>query len=735
MPEKNKGNDPYVSIATADPYASIVTDVDPFKATKENKEGVYNMQTPDGQIVSVPYSKVMSASKAGYLISPDDRLTYGKDKLAELTGKGQKGSFNPDTDLPHSYTEIGAGGAPWYKSVKGWERAGLDLLPTAGGVVGGIIGGGGGLETGPGAIATGAAGAAAGGGLGETVRESLTEKLFPFEHRMTPKESAEHIVGQGALQGASEAGGRVATKAMQPLARYLERTALASSKAGVPLLPSEAAGKAPSYVEKFLKGSVLTSGKMDKFREAQNQQTKAAVEKIADNISKYAGSPEELGKKVQEGIAAHEKQFRAVQNQMYADIGKQVNERVVKIPVTTTSQVPTGLLDQYGKPTFTTSTVTKLADKTVDDVMPSTKALKIFAAQELKKLDQVEQILDPNLLGSSRSMLNNILDAPDNITYNAMRTARSDTLAKVRELDQALAGKQAGLAKKMADLFDTSIMDAVKKSKIPGLEQQVRAADAFTANEHRMFEQALVKKIVDTKKPEAIATLIRGKAIGNEETRDLFKILPKSLHAPVQRQIVLDSMRQSMNNVSKAFNERKFAELIGGIGDERGQIIFGSNWKNIKELTGIMERINGPVGLQGGAGAALQNFAILKNAMLLAIPGGEALRGEWLGSVGSLAGEWASLNAIASAMIHPDKAALMLKAAQQVVKHVPYATTTLGYEAIDLGRKHEGKPPSLMEQAEERGRQLKEQYAKPSAQPLPYTHTYDEKSGQIVPVQ
>jgi len=364
---------------------------------------------------------------------------------------------------------------------------------------------------------------------------------------------------------------------------------------------------------------------------------------------------------------------------------------------------------------------TVLQDHVVDDVMPSTVDLKKFAAEELKKLDQVEKVLDPNLLGQSRSMLENLANAPNNMPYSAMRAARSDTLAKVRELDQAMAGKQAGLAKKMAGLFDDSIMDAVQKSKIPGLEAQVRAADAFTANEHKMFEQALVKKIVDTKKPEAIATLIRGKAIGNEETRDLFKILPKSLHQPVQRQILIDTMRQSTNNTSKAFNERKFAETISSIGDDRGQIIFGSNWKNIKELTSIMEKINGPVGMQGGSGAALQNFSILKNLMLAATPFGLAEKGQYGAAFGSLVAEWASLNALASAMTNPATAEKMLKVAQQFVKYGPYGVT--GAIQLNRGqRKSKGEnPKSVLEETKDKARELQDQMHKSGLAPAPST--------------
>lgn len=281
-------------------------------------------------------------------------------------------------------------------------------------------------------------------------------------------------------------------------------------------------------------------------------------------------------------------------------------------------------------------------------------------------------------------MLENILKAPDNLPYKAMASARSDALSKVRELDQALAGKQAGLAKKMAELFDESMITAADKSKIPGLSDEIRAANKFTADEHKMFEQALVKKVVDTKKPEAIATLIRNPNIGNQETRDLFAILPKQLHQPVQRQIIMDTMRQSVNLNTKMFNERRFAETLAKIGDERGKIIFGSNWKNIKELTSIMERINGPVGMQGGAGAALQNFSALKNLMLtVAAPLSLSSHGEYGKAAGSLAAEWVSLNILAGAMTHPATAAKMLSVAQGFARTLPYMATG----AYEVGRK------------------------------------------------
>ena len=281
----------------------------------------------------------MEAYKNGYKIHPDDRITYANDKVAELTKKGQKDKFNPNTDLPEAFDVVKAqpkfGSIEWFKSKgQGAVRGALDLLPTAGGIAGGAIGGAVGVESGPGAIATRAGGAALGGAAGEALRQHLDEEAFPYDYRMSGKDKAKYIATQGGIMGLLEGIGAINDQyGMGPVARHLKDTALKSEKAGVPLLPSEAAGKAPSFLEKFAKGSILTSGKMEDFRAIQNEKTRAAVEKVADQISTFQGSQEDLGKLVQDGIAQHKKAFRAIQGQMYDDIAKDVGEHTIKVPV------------------------------------------------------------------------------------------------------------------------------------------------------------------------------------------------------------------------------------------------------------------------------------------------------------------------------------------------------------------------------------------------------------------
>lgn len=95
----------------------------------------------------------------------------------------------------------------------------VSQLPAAGGLIGGILGAGAGAETGPGAVGTAALGASAGGGLGETVRQSLTEKLHPEDKKMGATETAARIAGQAGLQGVNELGGQVAGRTVGKILR------------------------------------------------------------------------------------------------------------------------------------------------------------------------------------------------------------------------------------------------------------------------------------------------------------------------------------------------------------------------------------------------------------------------------------------------------------------------------------------------------------------------------------
>jgi len=144
---------------------------------------------------------------------PDGNIGEFPDSMSDADIESVLQKQFPSNAAPAPRVSVGAAPDPW--SWAGIKSRAMTLrdqtinqLPTVGGIVGGLVGAGGGIETGPGALLTGTAGAAAGGGLGEDLRQSLNEYFHPEDRKMTPGEAASNIAGQTAAQGASEFVGR-----------------------------------------------------------------------------------------------------------------------------------------------------------------------------------------------------------------------------------------------------------------------------------------------------------------------------------------------------------------------------------------------------------------------------------------------------------------------------------------------------------------------------------------------
>lgn len=110
---------------------------------------------------------------------------------------------------PHAYQEFSGVDLP------GFVKAGLGLLPAAGGLAGGLAGGAGGtiLGLGVGGVPGAIGGAAVGGAGGEAVRQLAEHALnaagYATEAPQSAGAAAKGIGLQGLEQGAYEAGGRV----------------------------------------------------------------------------------------------------------------------------------------------------------------------------------------------------------------------------------------------------------------------------------------------------------------------------------------------------------------------------------------------------------------------------------------------------------------------------------------------------------------------------------------------
>ncbi len=94
---------------------------------------------------------------------------------------------------------------PFETTPRGLIKGGLDALPAAGGIIGGIAGGVGGAVTGPGALVTGAGGAMLGQAAGESYKQLAENYLF--DKKRQPLDAAQDIGLAGAEGAASQLAG------------------------------------------------------------------------------------------------------------------------------------------------------------------------------------------------------------------------------------------------------------------------------------------------------------------------------------------------------------------------------------------------------------------------------------------------------------------------------------------------------------------------------------------------
>ena len=484
------------------------------------------------------------------------------------------------------------------KGLKSAAYTGADyltnLLPTIGGGIGGIIGGGAGfLSGGAPSVPGGLAGAAIGGAGGEAAKQLSRRALFGSDPAMsgvpaTSGEAAKSIGKEAALQSAYELGG-------QALGRGISTLTRAPAKAAIPLTHAEATGgRASSFMERLSEGSIPGGGVFRKFREQQLAAIKNYAENIINNLSKFGGSAEERGKLVQQALDATKAQMKEQENAAYRGLDQITRSKTMRLAET--QERPTSIVDEFGRPQSYEATV--LRKQQVGGVQPSTLPLKKTAIRLLREIQKEEKVIPPQLLADSKSILQRIVKSPKKVPFEAMQRGRSDLLALTRRLDEVLPGRRAGISKVLSKEADQAMIDAATEAG-PEYAAQLRVAQAITKDLHEQFEQTLVKKIIETNRPEDIAALVRGGGI--EELRVYNNLVPQATRRNVSAQIMRDMLDDGLRSetgaqlsgTAKAFQADKFSEQLRTLGEERGRLIFGDPaWKAMTTLRDVTSRIN-----------------------------------------------------------------------------------------------------------------------------------------------
>jgi hypothetical protein len=323
-------------------------------------------------------------------------------------------------------------------------------------------------------------------------------------------------------------------------------------------------------------------------------------------------------------------------------------------------------------------------DKLAGGLNPSRTDMVAFARKELDRINAAQVAGGKTQLSPFRERLESIVNNKlQNAPFSAMKDLRASLLAQARDNTQILSGPERGFLTKMAGLIDQSIENELKRSRIQGLPELWRSANSITREEHELFEKKLIENLAAKKNPEDIALVLRGNSpgaisqIGIQETRDAMSVIPKQMIPRVQKQILLDTIYEATGKGTKPFDEKMFAKKILQIGDERGSVLFGSNWPNIKQFSELLNRITESGGLTA-AGLAnpglLNQMGRLSAEAVATFAGVHAAHGPGLTAAAvPIVGEAALWKTVAAAMTHPEAAARILKIMQVLARTVPYA--------------------------------------------------------------
>lgn len=525
-----------------------------------------------------------------------------------------------------------------------------NLLPDIGGTVGAIAGAGAGLEGGPAAVASGVAGAAAGGAAGEFARDVARKKLFgegPSSGIEAVRDVATAAGEQGAYELAGQVGGRVLKRVTQ------------SAPGVIPLTMAERTGNKPSgFMEHLSERSIPGANTFAEFRKRQTQAVVDYVNRVVTQLSSFRGTPEEGGKLIQDALDSARTAMKQDESEAYRALDEMTKSKTVRVPQS--EQRVSSLVDEHGQPMTYEKTVLRKVEQ--GGVQPSTLPLRKNAVRLLREIQREKQLIPPQLLGDSESILQRIVNSPRNVPFETMQRGRSDLLAIARKLDDVLPGRRAGIAKLMSRDIDQAMADAAEKAG-PDVLAQLRKAQAITRDMHQLYEQKLVTRILETARPEDVAEMV--KKAGLEDLRTYNRLVPAAQRGAVSGKILQDVLEDALKTGDTIRGDR-FANALSKLGDERGQLIFGNQFQAIRQLQTTVARIHVP---------AEQWLPALHNYMYI----GAATAGlpaALLGRPEALAyavGDAAFMKGIAKVMTHPDGVAKLGRFMAAVAHQSPRA--------------------------------------------------------------
>lgn len=631
----------------------------------------------------------MAGDEMVEVVRPDGRRSkIPKSSVQAAIAKGYKPAPAVSANTPTVSAQ------PPFFSSKGLKSAGYgavdsvaNALPTAGGGIGGLIGGTGGsfVELGGGSL-LGAVGGAGIGGMGGEAAKNYVKNLVFGEGPQSSGESATDITKEGTIQAVMELLGQGVGRGIGKMRNVFPSVRTVD---GIPLTQSERTGsKAASMVEHFMERSMPSAGPMQAFRE---QQTKAIVQRateVAESINGFKGTQEERGRFIQKAIEEGRKRMSEEVSSAYKAADHMSASQRARQPFT--KDVTTSIVDEYGKPMMMSKTAYRPVLKGGAPVRPT--AIRRAAGQILSEIYKQKSLLDPVELEPLVRYLKQIRNSTENIDFMATEKSRGTLLSMIRKYDGVLGNRKTAILRYLEDGIDHDLMRAAKDSGISGLEDQIKVARSLSREQHRIFDQQLMKNLVEGGKPEALAGYVRN--AGNQEVRDLTAVLGPDKQKMVASQVMEDILSETLKKPapvpkgllakltprSEAFQGDQFVKSIRDMGPEKAQLIFGSAYPKLRNFMALAERVK-----PGGS-----EWMALHNALYLGAVAG--LPFGHFGTAAAVGADALSMRLMAKAMIRPEGLDAATKYLMAVARHSPRAAKLALDEFASVQRDERGDP-------------------------------------------
>jgi hypothetical protein len=467
------------------------------------------------------------------------------------------------------------GSLGWLKE-KGWKA--LDVvtsaLPAVGGLIGGVVGSGADVVSGP--VGT-VAGAALGGAGGEAAKRAIREGTG-LDQPAGWTDTAKGVATQGATQGALAATGELAGAGLQAGAGALKNLATTTPveqaaikygiAKGVPVDAATATGNkfvrgAQTLADQTPIGAVVAGAN-------KNAQAKALTRvgnDIATSISPTAQVPESAGNAVGDALTAKIAALKKEADTAYGGFRSIVNApgNIREVPIgqqTATSQV----LDASGNPTVSTTPVTQKIATPVD-----MRGIK----QDLKPmLDSMDQWIQPAKKQASAGYqaLNSIVNGPDYIPAVEAEKGLGGLKALARESDGPnLANTSQGVGGMAATKLQGAIDDAVQQTGGPGALRALQAGRAAHAD--KMATADTLQSLRD-EPVQLFNQLTYAKDAGIDKLREVAKVVPTEM--PKVGRAYLDQMMTKATANGGFDNTQSLWSQWQNLGPETKKILFNN---------------------------------------------------------------------------------------------------------------------------------------------------------------